>query len=133
MYTNTGAGLRNGLSAIGNVSFDNGSLSALATSANIGNLGQPLANNMQIMNNMTYFAPTLSGTNLTLGSGSGLTATGNYVVGGSGLAQGTWSGATISANTVISTITSILTPKVFVRPNAYEQCRANVIVFNGAP
>src|SRR5258708_38052330 len=116
MYTNTGAGLLNGFSAIGNVSFDNGSLSALATSANIGNLGQPLANNMQIMNNMTFFAPSLSGTNLTLGSGSGLTATGNYVVGGSGRTHGTWTGATITTNTVLAALTSLVAPRACERP-----------------
>src|SRR5258708_12346322 len=99
MYTNTGAGLLNGFSAIGNVSFDNGSLSALTTSANLGNLGQPLANNMQIMNNMTYFAPSLSGANLTLGSGPALTAPRNYAARAPRFTPATLPAATINPNT----------------------------------
>ena len=129
-YTNTGSGLLNGIRLEGYVSLNNGSLSTSGTSANIGNLGQPLANNLVVRDNMTYFGPTLSGTNLTLGSGSGLTATGNYVVGGSGIKQGTWSGATISNNTVLSASASGRSTAVVVRPNVYEPGRANVIVYN---
>ena len=129
-YTNSGSGWLNGIRLEGNVSFNNGSLSTTGTSANIGNLGQPAANDLIVRDNMTYFAPSLSGTNLTLGSGSGLIATGNYVVGGSGITQGTWSGAAVSGNTVLSSATSSRSTQVFVRPNAYEAGRANIIVYN---
>lgn len=130
VYTNTGSGLLNNIQLTGNVSFDNGSLSPTGTSANLGNLGQPLANNLGVIGNMTYFAPSLSGTNLTLGSGSGLTATGNYVVGGSGITQGTWTNAVVNTNTVFAAGAASRPAAVFVRPNAYEAGRANIIVYN---
>src|SRR4029077_1876041 len=81
-YTNSGDGLLNGISLIGNVSFNSGTLANTGTSANMGNLGQPAANQMQMIDNMTYFSPGLTGSNWVVGSGDGLTATGNYVVGG---------------------------------------------------
>jgi hypothetical protein len=129
VYTNAGSGLLNNIHAEGNVSFDNGSLSPTGTSANIGNLGEPLANNLGIQDNMTYFAASLSGSNLVLGSGDGLMATGNYVVGGGGISEGTWTNATVTGNTVLSA--SATGPvRVFVRPNEYEPGRANIIVYN---
>ena len=128
-YTNAGSGLLNNIRLDGNVSFGSGSLSPSGTSANIGNLGQPLAQALTVTNNMTYFAPSLSGSNLVLGSGDGLTATGNYVVGGSGMSQGSWTNATVTGNTVLSATASAPT-RVFVRPNAYEPGRANIIVYN---
>jgi hypothetical protein len=130
VYTNTGDGLLNNIWLEGNVSFDNGSLSSTGTSANLGNLGQPLANNLGVVNNMTYFAPSLSGSNLSLGSGSGLTATGNYVVGGGGISQGSWTGAAISGNTVLAAGSASRPAAVFVRPNLYEPGRATIIVYN---
>ncbi|HEV8304671.1 MAG TPA: Ig-like domain-containing protein [Gemmatimonadales bacterium] len=129
-YTNTGSGLLNNIWVEGNVSFDNGTLSSSGTSANIGNLGQPPANDLTMLANMTYMAPGLTGTNLTLGSGSGLRATGNYVVGGSGITQGTWTNATVSGNTVLAAGPAARQTAVFVRPNAYEQGRATVTVYN---
>jgi len=128
-YTNSGSGLLNNIRLDGNVSFGSGSLSPSGTSANIGNLGQPLAQALIVTNNMTYFAPSLSGSNLVLGSGDGLTATGNYVVGGAGISQGNWTNATVTGNTVLSA-TAAAPTKVFVRPNAYEPGRANIIVYN---
>jgi len=129
VYTNTGSGLLNNIHAEGNVSFDNGSLSPTGTSANIGNLGEPLANTLGVQDNMTYFAPSLSGSNLALGSGDGLVATGNYVVGGAGISEGTWTNATVTGNTVLSA-SATGAVRVFVRPNRYEPGRANVIVYN---
>src|SRR5436190_6586361 len=129
-YTNTGDGLLNGITLQGNVSFNSGTLSAQGTSGNIGNLGQPPANNMAMLDNMTYFSPGVGGSNWLLGSGDGLTATGNYVVGGSGMSEGTWTNAIITANTVITSGTKPTQPLVFVRPNAYEPGRANVIIYN---
>jgi uncharacterized protein YjdB len=129
VYTNSGSGWLNNIWLEGNVSFGSGSLSPSGTSANIGNLGQPLANALVVKNNMTYFAPSLSGSNLVLGSGDGLTATGNYVVGGAGMSQGSWTNATVTGNTVLSA-TAAAPTKVFVRPNAYEPGRANIIVYN---
>jgi hypothetical protein len=129
VYTNTGSGLLNNIHAEGNVSFDNGSLSSTGTSANIGNLGQPLANTLGVQDNMTYFAPSLSGSNLVLGSGDGLVCTGNYVVGGAGISEGTWTNATVTGNTELSA-SATGAVRVFVRPNRYEPGRANVIVYN---
>ena len=131
IYSNTGDGLLNNIRAEGNVSFDNGSLSPTGTSANIGNLGEMLANNLGMVANMTYMAPTLSGDNLKLGSGSGLTATDNFVVGGNGLTKGSWSGSvTDRNNTVLGAAHSSQGAKVFVRPNPYEGGRANIVVYN---
>jgi len=129
VYTNAGSGFLNNIRLEGNVSFGSGSLSPSGTSANIGNLGQPLANALVVKDNMTYFAPSLSGSNLVLGSGDGLAATGNYVVGGGGMSQGSWTNATVTGNTVLSATASAPT-RVFVRPNAYEAGRANIIVYN---
>ena len=129
-YTNTGDGLLNGIHLEGNVSFNSGTLSAQGTSGNIGNLGQPPANNMAMIDNMTYFSPGIGGSNWLLGSGDGLTATGNYVVGGSGMSEGTWTNAIITGNTVITSGTKPTQPLVFVRPNAYEPGRAAVIIYN---
>jgi len=129
VYTNTGSGLLNNIHAEGNVSFDNGSLSPTGTSANIGNLGEPLANTLGFLDNMTYFAPSLSGSNLMLGSGDGLVATGNYVVGGAGISEGTWTNATVTGNTELSA-SATGAVRVFVRPNRYEPGRANLIVYN---
>ncbi len=129
-YTNTGSGLLNNIWIEGNVSFDNGTLSSSGTSANIGNLGQPPANDLTMLTNLTYMAPGLTGTNLTLGSGSGLRATGNYVVGGSGITQGTWTNATVTGNTVLAAGPAARQTAVFVRPNVYERGRATVTVYN---
>jgi len=129
-YTNTGDGLLNGIHLEGNVSFNSGTLSAQGTSGNIGNLGQPPANNMAMIDNMTYFSPGIGGSNWLLGSGDGLTATGNYVVGGTGMSQGTWTNAIITGNTVITSGTKPTQPLVLVRPNAYEPGRAAVIIYN---
>jgi uncharacterized protein YjdB len=128
IYTDGGAGLLNNISAIGNISFDNGSLASTGPSAEIGNLGQPPANNLVITNNMTYVAPSVGGSNVDLGSGDGLTATGNYVVGGAGISQGSWTNATVANNTVIPPNPG--QTAVFVRPNAYEPGRAYVAVYN---
>jgi len=129
-YTNLGSGLLNNIVVEGNVSFDNGTLSSSGTSANIGNLGQPPANNLTMLANMTYLAPGLTGSNLTLGSGSGLRAAGNYVVGGSGITQGTWTNASVSGNTVLAAGPAARQTAVFVRPNVYEAGRATVTVYN---
>ena len=131
IYTNVGDGLLNNIRAEGNVSFDNGSLASTGTSANIGNLGMPLANDLAIVANMTYMAPSLSGDNVLLGSGNGLTATDNYVVGGNGLTKGSWSGSVVNqGNTAQAAGQSSQSPTIFVRPNAYERGRANIVVYN---
>ncbi|HVH69063.1 MAG TPA: Ig-like domain-containing protein [Gemmatimonadales bacterium] len=129
-YTNTGDGLLNGIDLEGNTAFNSGTLSAQGTSGNLGNLGQPPANNMKMIDNMTYFSPGIGGSNWLLGSGDGLLATGNYVVGGTGMSEGTWTNATITGNTVITTGPTPTQPLVFVRPNAYEPGRASVIIYN---
>ena len=130
IYSDVGDGLLNGISAIGNISFDNGSLASTGPSAEIGNLGQMNANNLVITDNLTYVDPSVGGSNLILGSGDGLTATGNYVVGGDGVSEGSWTNATVIGNTVIPPPPT--QTAVFVRPNAYEPGRAFVVVFNWA-
>jgi len=130
IYSDVGDGLLNGISAIGNISFDNGSLASTGPSAEIGNLGQMNANNLVITDNLTYVDPSVGGSNLILGSGDGLTATGNYVVGGDGVSEGSWTNATVIGNTVIPPAPT--QTAVFVRPNAYEPGRAFVVVFNWA-
>ncbi|PYO96219.1 MAG: hypothetical protein DMD61_14420, partial [Gemmatimonadetes bacterium] len=47
IYSDVGDGRLNGISAIGNISFDNGSLASTGPSAEIGNLGQMNANNLE--------------------------------------------------------------------------------------
>ena len=96
----------------------------------MGNLGQPDADNLVITNNLTYMAPSLSGSNVVLGSGTGLTATGNYVVGGDGLSQGTWTNATVAGNTVIPPDPAPTQTAALVRPNAYEPGRAFIVAYN---
>jgi len=131
VYSNAGDGLLNNIRLEGNVSFDNGSLASTGTSANLGNLGVMPANNLAFTGNMTYMAPTLSGANVTVGSGSGLTLTNNYVVGGDGMTQDSWTGNVLrSANTVLAAGRSSQAPTVFVRPNAYEAGRAMVVIYN---
>jgi hypothetical protein len=130
IYSDVGDGQLNGISAIGNVSFDNGSLASTGPSAEIGNLGQMNANNLVVTSNLTYVAPTVGGSNVVLGSGDGLTASGNYVAGGDGISQGTWTNATVTSNTVIPPDPT--QTAVFVEPNAYEPGRAFVVVFNWA-
>ena len=131
VYSNAGDGLLNNIRLEGNVSFDNGSLASTGTSANLGNLGVMPANNLAFTGNMTYMAPTLSGANVTVGSGSGLTLTNNYVVGGDGMTQDSWTGNVLrSANTVLAAGRSSQAPTVFVRPNVYEAGRAMVVIYN---
>ncbi len=127
-YSDNGDGLLNGITIDGNISFNSGSVSAVSASANIGNLGQPTANNMQIVNNLAYFSPGVGGANLVLGSGNGLLATGNTVIGGSGLSQGAWTSATIGSNSVWPTGNGSAT--TVVRPNSRVPGRANIAVYN---
>jgi hypothetical protein len=133
VYTNVGDGLLNNIRLEGNVSFNNGSNSTLGSSGNISNLGVPEAKNLAVISNMTYMGPSmnLSSKNLSLGSGTGLTATNNFVVGASGLTEGSWSGSVVkNGNTVLAASRSSSAPKVFVRPNAYEKGRGNIVVYN---
>src|SRR5438132_5957155 len=46
------------------------------------------------------------------------------------MSEGTWTNAIITGNTVITSGTKPTQPLVFVRPNAYEPGRANVIIYN---
>lgn len=128
IYSDAGDGLLNGISAIGNISFDNGSLASTGPSAQIGNLGQMAANNLVVLDNLTYVDPSVGGSNVVLGSGDGLMASGNYVVGGNGITEGPWTNATVTGNTVVPPAPTQTV--AFVRPNAYEPGRAFVVVFN---
>src|SRR5262249_39818887 len=115
--------------ADGNVSFNNGSVSSVATSgANIANLGVPLANGLRITNNVAYYSSSASGQNIGLGSGSGLVATGNLAIGPTGISQGSWLGASVSNNTTLGSGAGSLT--VIVRASSLEAGRANVVVYD---
>jgi hypothetical protein len=87
-YTNLRTGRLYGLTFDGNVSFNNGSLSAnpSANTANVLLGGQQPVERGQVTNNMTYFSPGVRAYNVVLGwssrSSRDVTATGNYIVGG---------------------------------------------------
>jgi hypothetical protein len=87
-YTNLGSGGLYDVTFDGNVSFNNGSLSAnpSANTANILLGGQEPVERGRVTNNVTYFSPGVQAYNMVLGwngvNGRDVTATGNYIVGG---------------------------------------------------
>src|SRR5207302_7473959 len=90
-YTDLGSGSLNGISIIGNASFNNGSVATFA-------VGQPFSQNILmggdrtpvnqgvVSNNMTYFSPGIGATSIKLGyaadSMHDVTAQNNYAAGG---------------------------------------------------
>jgi hypothetical protein len=157
LYSNPGSGRLNNISMVGNVSFNNGTLSNNSNSANIL-FGQGETSTGGVMShNMTYYTPGKGAKNVVAGGDAvkhgTLTVSDNYFSGGTTvLATGFWSSITMSANTVIGTGTlasssdpartlgsglSLLSSaptatKVFVRPSPRSAGRANIVVYNWA-
>lgn len=129
-YSSITGELRN-LRLDGNVAFNNGSVGSQGTAPDIYVGGSP-ASSITVTNNMGWRRDD-GELVLRLGDGSsgnsGLTLTGNYTVGR--LLIGTWSGLTESGNTFLASSNPPTSgQRVFVRPNKYENGRANIIVFN---
>ncbi|HET8633654.1 MAG TPA: Ig-like domain-containing protein [Gemmatimonadales bacterium] len=129
-YSSITGELRN-LRLDGNVAFNNGSIGANGTAPDMYVGGSP-ASNITVTNNMGWRRDD-GELVLRLGDGvsgnSGLTLTGNYTVGRTLI--GTWSGLSQSGNTFLSSSTPPTSgQRVFVRPNKYEDGRANIIVYN---
>jgi hypothetical protein len=129
-YSSITGELRN-LRLDGNVAFNNGSIGANGTAPDMYVGGSP-ASNITVTNNMGWRRDD-GELVLRLGDGvsgnSGLTLTGNYTVGRTLI--GTWSGLSQSGNTFLSSSTPPTSgQRVFVRPNKYDDGRANIIVYN---
>jgi hypothetical protein len=130
-YTSTAGYLYN-IQLDGNVSFLNG-LPGYGMAPDIFVGGDKPASSITATNNMTFRRADGENT-AKFGYGSvtgnsGLTLTGNYLVGGLQILG--WSNVANSGNTQLSSSappTSGTT--VFVRPNAYEAGRANIVVYN---
>jgi hypothetical protein len=120
--------LRN-ITAQGNVSFDNGSVSDYGTSANFGNLGFPAAENLAVTDNTFYMDPSLTGGRVTAhGSATSSTWDNNVEVGGSGVTEGAW--ATIMNSNWREFWPSWKPPKIIVR--SHMAGRAYIMVLNGS-
>ncbi len=131
----------------GNVSFNNGGLSGgWHTNILVGGT-QNKATNTKLTSNFTY--NTAQGNNNNLGYSAGCTnpsITNNYLASGTALGISNCSGLTITGNTFYGSISGFTQSgfpsntyygstrptgvKVFVRPNAYEAKRANIVVYN---
>jgi hypothetical protein len=103
-YTDAGGGFLRNLVIEGNVLFNAGTLSTYP-SANLLLGGEAPVENGVVKDNFLYFSPGKGSTNARLGylsvANTGLTATGNYVVGGATpLDMGYWSSASVSGNTI---------------------------------
>jgi hypothetical protein len=138
----------------GNVSFDNGALSALGGYTRNYLIGWGAApKNIVFRNNYAYYSPRRSGGSaLYFGSGDGCqnsSITGNYFAtqNGAAIELQTSGGCapTITGNTFFGKLTGMSSSsypsntyhtsrptglKVFIRPNRYEPGRANIIVYN---
>jgi len=103
-YTDAGDGFLRNLVIEGNVMFNAGTLSTYP-SANLLLGGEAPVENGTVKDNFLYFSPGKGSTNARMGylsvANPSLTATGNYIVGGSTpLDLGFWTTATVSGNTV---------------------------------
>ncbi|HET7601795.1 MAG TPA: Ig-like domain-containing protein [Gemmatimonadales bacterium] len=129
-YSSISGEVRN-LRLDGNVAFNNGSVGANGTAPDIF-VGGSQASNISVTDNMGWRRDD-GELVLRLADGSsgnsGLTLTGNYTVGRTLI--GTWSGMIQSGNTFLSSSNPPTSgQRVFVRPNKYEDGRANIIVYN---
>ena len=131
----------------GNVSFNNGGLSgSWHTNILLGGT-QNKATNPKLTSNFTY--NTGQGNTNNLGYSAGCTnpgITNNYLASGTALGISNCSGLTITGNTFYGSISGFTQSgfpsntyygstrptgvKVFVRPNAYEAKRANIVIYN---
>jgi len=108
-YSDLGDGGLNGIDVEGNIAFDNGAL-AIPGTASAGNMqvgGEEPVNDATVVNNMTYYAPTMSELNVRLGygmvRGGTITASGNYAVGGNPvLTVEDWTSAAIRNDTLVA-------------------------------
>ena len=120
----------NNLLIRGNVSFNNGTISSLAGRPDLFVGGETPSTGIVVDQNFLYRSD--NGLTLRLGyagvSEGTLTYTGNQVVGSTDIQS--WSSISQSGNSVLSLTSKPSDTKVFVRPNRYEQGRANVIVYN---
>ena len=108
VYTNAGSGYLNNIQLDGNVSFNNGTLSTIGTSANILLGGGGTATGDVLRNNLTYYSPGAGGINVRIGMGTVANGTvqlqNNYFVGGSTVLDvGFWSSVALSGNTFVGT------------------------------
>jgi hypothetical protein len=155
VFTNPGQGQLNNIHLEGNVSFNNGTLSTNSTSSNILFGGDDYSTGGVLTDNMTYHSPGVAGKNVQVGYSTVQNGTvqlgDNYFAGGATVLDvGYWTSVAASGNRFMGTgslinlndvalslatfsgQTSALptTTKVFVRPNRYEQGRANIVVYN---
>jgi hypothetical protein len=105
-YSNAGSGGLNNIKIEGNVAFNNGTLSTNSNSPNILFGGEEPGRGITVRNNLTYYAPGISGRNLQIGyssyRNSDVSVQGNYAAGGSPVVEfGYWSSAGVSSNTFI--------------------------------
>ena len=161
-YTNSQTGKLMNITLDGNVAFNNGTLATRRSlSSNILLGGADYAAGDVVRNNITYYAPSLSGaeSNVMIGyrtlRNGDVIVENNYFVGGDPVLDfGFWSAARVSQNTLISAGAGSRIAKrdptaagqiwrdnversgppasaVFVRSNLYEPGRAHIVVFNG--
>lgn len=112
-YTNAGSGQLSNLRYEGNVAFNNGTLSNNSSSANILLGGDDYATGDVLVDNLTYFSPSVSGKNVQIGYGTlrngSVRVEGNYFAGGAPVLEvGYWTSATVRTNTFIGTSAVVL-------------------------
>jgi hypothetical protein len=155
IYGSAAAALDN-IEVTGNAIFGNGSPSVYGCSRNLLFGGDNLANNGQILSNNLYLAPsggacTVGGANIGYNAGANaFTIQNNWFSNGDGGFAAYFIGAitnlTMTGNHFVRDISGVnpasypantyhhaVRPTgtyVFVRPNAYEPGRANIVVFN---
>jgi hypothetical protein len=160
VYTEARSGLLNNIRLEGNIVFNNGTLSAKSGAANILVGGRARADAIVAQDNVAYFSPGVPQTNAVFGwrnalgvRNGTLTLSRNYLVGGSVVLDlHAWERSEVSHNTLygpgarpvvalddtaqpFDTTNRVLAAPppqaaVFVRPNAYEAGRANIVVYN---
>ena len=105
-YSNAGSGNLLNIRVVGNISFNNGTISANSTSANILVGGGAYASGAQLRDNATWLPLGSAGSNVRLGYGTvqngDVSATGNYFVGGATVLDlGYWSSSDLRDNTLV--------------------------------
>jgi hypothetical protein len=153
-YAETAEKGLNNITLDGNTFFNNGSIGYNTSKGKYGNYkrnilmgGQTRTNNAVITNNYTYY-PDKAGASFNLGYEAGSSnarVTGNFFIGGSIDVTGGASGLTLSGNTIYApggvnginaassnTLFSSRPTEAqfFLRPNAYENNRAHITVYN---
>ena len=106
VYTSAGDGNLTNIRLEGNVAFNNGTLSTNSTSSNVLIGGEVAARSIVLRDNMTYFSPGVSGSNMKIGystiRNSDVVFERNYAVGGSTVLETRyWSSARVASNTLV--------------------------------